>query len=78
MSALGGNPELVDSAVSGHSALDGFQTNGVDYQALIGIGTPTVTAMEIEYHPVEAIAGVEEQFGTGDGTVLPLCEPGDL
>ena len=69
VSALGGNPELVDSAVSGHSALDGFQTNGVDYQALIGIGTPTVTAMEIEYHPVEAIAGVEEQFGTGDGTV---------
>lgn len=69
VSVLGGVPSLVNSAIAGHATLDGFKTNEVDYSVLVGVGTPTVTSMNIEYLPVTAGAVAGVQFGSGDGTV---------
>ena len=69
VAVLGGEPSLVDSAAAGHAALDGFKTNGVQYRAMIGIGTPTVTGMDVNHDPVQGYAGVFVAYGSGDGTV---------
>jgi pimeloyl-ACP methyl ester carboxylesterase len=69
VAALGGLPSLVDSAAAGHAALDSFKTNEVDYSVVVGVGTPTVTAMDINYLPVTSGASAGVSFGSGDGTV---------
>lgn len=69
ISLLGGAPSLLDSAVAGHGTLDGFKTNEVDYRVLVGVGTPTITSMQIEPIPFTAGEAAQIEFGSGDGTV---------
>ena len=82
MASLGGTPALVEKAAAGHRDLDGFKTNEVDYQVLVGTGRPTITSEEVNYYmedqktpsgigtigrfPTQAI---QIWFGSGDGTV---------
>jgi pimeloyl-ACP methyl ester carboxylesterase len=67
--SLGGTTALVNQAEEGHAKLDGFKTNGVDYQVVVGAGVPTITSMEIRDSEAweDEIVGVE--IGSGDGTV---------
>jgi pimeloyl-ACP methyl ester carboxylesterase len=66
---LGGVSSLLDSAVSGHAALHGFHTNGVDYQIVVGTGVPTITDMEIHDDAAQVFPEMRVLFGSGDGTV---------
>src|SRR5262249_40255264 len=45
--SLGGSTALADQARAGHDRLDGFKTNGIDWQVMVGTGLPTVTAVQI-------------------------------
>ena len=69
VASLGGTRALVDNAQAGHAKLDGFKTNGVDYQVVVGIGTPTITAMKFSFNEFEPLQFVQVWFGSGDGTV---------
>ncbi|MHB8241260.1 MAG: alpha/beta fold hydrolase [Solirubrobacteraceae bacterium] len=69
VASLGGTPALVNSAMAGHAALDGFKTNGVQYQVVVGSGVPTITSMEVAFNEFEAAQFVGVHFGSGDGTV---------
>lgn len=69
VASLGGSPALVNSALAGHAALDGFKTNGVDYQIVVGTGVPTITSMEVAVNEFEPSQFVRVWFGSGDGTV---------
>jgi pimeloyl-ACP methyl ester carboxylesterase len=74
VSSLGGNPSLLDSAAAGHTALDGFQTNGVDYEAVIGVGLPTITKLTIAVNELEPEQLVTANYGSGDGTVPAVSQ----
>jgi pimeloyl-ACP methyl ester carboxylesterase len=69
VASLGGTRALVDNAQAGHAQYDGFKTNGVDYQVVVGIGTPTITAMKFSFNEFEPLQFVQVWFGSGDGTV---------
>jgi len=69
VASLGGTRTLVDNAQAGHAQYDGFKTNGVDYQVVVGIGTPTITAMNFSFNEFEPLQFVQVWFGSGDGTV---------
>ena len=65
---LGGEPALLAHALDDHAqSLDGFKTNGVDYQAFVGSGVTTVESI-LFYRSGEKDY-VELGYGTGDGTV---------
>ena len=72
VTSLGGQRSLVDTAMAGHSTLDGFKTNGIDYQIVVGTGEPTITSLEVEDNDFEATQFVQAGFGSGDGTVPAL------
>ena len=63
---LGGNASLLAQALDSHaSEIDGFTTNGVDYEVLAGRGLPTVQRVVLDPGNSEvAIA-----WGDGDSTV---------
>jgi pimeloyl-ACP methyl ester carboxylesterase len=69
VASLGGTRSLVDEAMAGHAKLDGFKTNGVQYQVVVGTGVPTITSMEVAFNEFEATQFVGVHFGSGDGTV---------
>gem|GEM_PF-3175297 len=70
VSLLGGSSPLVDSAQAGHAAIDGFgNVNGVDYQLVVGVGEPTMTAVEVTENAWEPFQKDKVWFGSGDGTV---------
>lgn len=69
VASLGGTRALVDEAMAGHAALDGFKTNGVQYQVVVGTGVPTITSMEVAFNEFEPAQFVGVHFGSGDGTV---------
>jgi pimeloyl-ACP methyl ester carboxylesterase len=69
VASLGGTRALVDNAQAGHAQYDGFKTNGVDYQVVVGVGTPTITAMKFDFDEFEQNQFVQVWFGSGDGTV---------
>jgi pimeloyl-ACP methyl ester carboxylesterase len=69
VASLGGTRALVDNAQAGHAQYDGFKTNGVDYQVIVGIGTPTITAMKFSFDEFTTRQFVQVWFGSGDGTV---------
>lgn len=67
VAALGANPKLLDNALAGHARIDSFQTNGVDYTAVVGAGVPTVDRMDITED--NAVGVAELHYASGDGTV---------
>ncbi len=67
--SLGGTTALVNQAEEGHAKLDGFKTNGVDYQVVAGAGVPTITAMEVRDSEDSENEIVRVEVGSGDGTV---------
>ncbi len=69
ITSLGGTAQLLSNAVAGHQALDGFKTNGVDYQVMVGAGVPTMAAASIELDPSGLTQPVSVSFDSGDGTV---------
>jgi pimeloyl-ACP methyl ester carboxylesterase len=69
VASLGGTRALVDNAQAGHATYDGFKTNGVDYQVVVGAGVPTLSAMEFSFNEFEPLQFVRVWFGSGDGTV---------
>lgn len=64
---LGGTSALLDQARAGHQQLDGFVTNGIDYQAVVGTGLATPTGVDVDTNSVSSFDTVD--FGSGDGTV---------
>jgi len=66
--SLGGNPFLMASAHRWHETHDGFPKTKIDYEAVVGAGTPTVTGVY-----VRRLGGVTDtaalRYGSGDGTV---------
>ncbi len=66
---LKGTTSLYNSAIEGHADLDGFKTNGVPYEIMVGIGEPTITGLRIGDNPFNAIEEVEATYGSGDQTV---------
>ncbi|MHB8242097.1 MAG: alpha/beta fold hydrolase [Solirubrobacteraceae bacterium] len=80
---LGGTAQLERNAFEGHAALDGFQTNGVPYRIVVGVGVPTITGIEVTENAFEGARLTSEEiyegtqwvkvtFGSGDGTVPAL------
>jgi pimeloyl-ACP methyl ester carboxylesterase len=69
ISSLGGTPSLLGNAVAGHSALNGYPANGVDFQVVAGVGVPTEAALKIEENPASFTQPVTAWYASGDGTV---------
>lgn len=67
---LGGTTALADQARGGHELLDGFKTNGIDWQVMVGTGLPTVTAIQITSNGIDDWATLD--YGSGDETVPAL------
>ncbi len=62
---LGGNATLLDQALTVHSStLDSFAPGGVDLEVIVGLGLPTITAINVEPDDFLLI-----EYGNGDGTV---------
>jgi pimeloyl-ACP methyl ester carboxylesterase len=72
--SLGGNTTLLDAAEAGHAGIDSFQTNGVDYQIVVGIGLPTITGMQIAVKEFEPTQWVKATYGSGDATVPAISQ----
>jgi pimeloyl-ACP methyl ester carboxylesterase len=72
--SLGGNTTLLDAAEAGHAGIDTFQTNGVNYQIVVGIGLPTITGMQIAVKEFEPTQWVKATYGSGDSTVPALSQ----
>jgi pimeloyl-ACP methyl ester carboxylesterase len=66
---LGGNANLLRHALEAHSSnLDGFKTNGVDYQVVVGTGMLTISSVRIT--PSLFLADhVQVGYDSGDKTV---------
>jgi pimeloyl-ACP methyl ester carboxylesterase len=69
VTSLGGTPALITNAVSGHTAITGYPSNGVDFQVVAGAGTPTEAAMKVEENPAAITQPVTVWYASGDGTV---------
>ena len=68
ITALGGTSQLETNALEGHTETDGFKTNGVPYQVVVGVGLPTVAKLEVSENIYEGQV-VKVFWGSGDGTV---------
>lgn len=67
--SLGGTPALLQKALAGHNEINGWNTNGVPYQVVVGSGMPTITEMEVSVPEFEPRQFVRVWFGAGDATV---------
>jgi pimeloyl-ACP methyl ester carboxylesterase len=74
IASLGATPALLQRALAGHAALDGFKPNGVDYQIVVGAGVPTITKMAIAVNEFEPEQWVSATYGSGDGTVPAISQ----
>lgn len=72
--SLGGNKLLLGAAEAGHSVLDGFKPNGVDYQIVVGTGLPTITAMKFSLNEMEPEQLLSATYGSGDATVPAISQ----
>jgi Tol biopolymer transport system component/pimeloyl-ACP methyl ester carboxylesterase/Ca2+-binding RTX toxin-like protein len=65
---LGGTGALLSHALDIHAnTLDGFETNGVDYQVLVGTGLETIR--RLHFSRIDEQDYVFVTYGAGDGTV---------
>lgn len=65
---LGGTSALLDKALDNHAQfLDGFKRNGIDFQAFVGSGLPTIE--RVLFFPVDGQDFVKVEYAQGDGTV---------
>lgn len=68
VNALGGNASLLLRAHRWHAQRDGFPETPIDYEVMVGAGSPTVQKIEIR-----RISGLFDggriHYGSGDGTV---------
>jgi hypothetical protein len=69
VAALGATPALLERALAHHRTIDGFQTNRVDYQAMIGSGVPTVAQLSFSSGVNGVVSFGKATIGNGDGTV---------
>jgi hypothetical protein len=74
VASLGATPALLRNAQAGHRAIDGFKSNGVKYEAMVGTGVPTVQTVTLQA-PFEGVIGFGgAEIGDGDGTVPERSE----
>jgi hypothetical protein len=69
VASLGGTPALLAGAQAGHRGIDGFQANGVTYEAVVGTGVPTVQTVALAASFEGTISFGSAEIGDGDGTV---------